>query len=310
MPAGTRWSSTSGSDLSVEPTVKQSNSQTSATPLPCRHKVVEHIRRERAILDSLAYPGIAQLFFTFQARTGGGWAAGRRRPFVIKEPAFCLPCASLHGPRPHSPAAPSRCNMRLWRAPLRWLLGAAATCWWSSSLPSSFSPLPTRALCCAAGRHLALPGPRVLPKRWGCTACGFGLPSHTCACAHAGLGRGAAGAAGAAALASSIAPLFPLLMLILLRFNLSSFFPQASCTTRSGCGGGWTRARPASTPPRWCSCWSTCGRTPWWAVWGWVRLGWPAGCGARVVGGARFVCRVAWAGRVGTHLAAASLAKS
>ncbi|KAI7842103.1 hypothetical protein COHA_004297 [Chlorella ohadii] len=31
-----------------------------------RHKVVEHIKRERAILDSLADPGIVQLFFTFQ----------------------------------------------------------------------------------------------------------------------------------------------------------------------------------------------------------------------------------------------------
>lgn len=31
-----------------------------------RHKVVDYIRRERQILDSLAHPGVAALHFTFQ----------------------------------------------------------------------------------------------------------------------------------------------------------------------------------------------------------------------------------------------------
>lgn len=32
----------------------------------CRHRVVDYIRRERQILDSLQYDGIAKLHFTFQ----------------------------------------------------------------------------------------------------------------------------------------------------------------------------------------------------------------------------------------------------
>ncbi len=32
----------------------------------CSHKVVEHVKRERALLDRLSYEGIVRLHFTFQ----------------------------------------------------------------------------------------------------------------------------------------------------------------------------------------------------------------------------------------------------
>ena len=44
--------------------------------------MVEHIRRERHILDSLSYPGIVQLFFTFQvcaAVVNGSLQQSRRK---------------------------------------------------------------------------------------------------------------------------------------------------------------------------------------------------------------------------------------
>ena len=36
------------------------------TSTPCRHRVVDYIRKERQILDALQYDGIAKLYFTFQ----------------------------------------------------------------------------------------------------------------------------------------------------------------------------------------------------------------------------------------------------
>jgi hypothetical protein len=40
-------------------------------PPPFRHQVLDYIRNERTILDTLHHPGIAQLYFTFQVGCPG-----------------------------------------------------------------------------------------------------------------------------------------------------------------------------------------------------------------------------------------------